>query len=253
MINYYPDSMLLNNIYIPTYVQPKKIVLNCLDNLSIETGLNGLQSTINLANNNQNISPYLDLSRYDPETKDWFWYDEEGFPLRIIRHLDGTKWCLSPIYNISKHYGSLLTFDPFSLEYNAQGQNLGFYSKVTEIDNSSDIPEIKVYNGRPIILNLASKITTDLTDYSTFNNDVVLTDYNIDSNREFFYNLQLNKLYTNQNLTSYDLSKVEVYCFVTTNSVKVKCLLSGNSGMNNFATPAIDYYIAKLHGQYLKG
>ena len=253
MINYYPDSFLLNNVYIPFYIKPNKNILNCKDNLSIETGINGLQSTINLFNNESNFVPFIDISKYDSDTKSWFWFDEEGFPLRISRHTDGIKWVLKPMFNISRLFGSSLTFDPESLMPSDNGPNLGFYSIITEINEIPSDLGIKVYNGSPIILRITGKTVKDLTDYNTFNNDINLSDYNTDANREFYYNLQLNKIYTNQNLTSYDVSKIELYCFITINKVKIKCLLSGNSGMNNYATPAIDYFIAKLHGQYLKG
>jgi hypothetical protein len=246
MNQFIPESFLLNNVYTPFYIPPKKNIFNCQDNCTIETGLNGLQSTINIENNGDPIIPFMDLSKYDSETKDWFWYDEDGFPMRIQR--SGDNWVLIPLYEFSRYYGLQLIIDPNNLMYNQYGKNLGFYTLVI-----SPVADVKVYCGRPIIVELFSKVVKDLTDYDTFSTDITLTNLNTEINKEFYYNLQLNKIYTNQNLTSFDLSQVKIHFFSTVNSVKVKCVLSGNSGMNNYSTPTVDYYIAKLHGQYLKG
>jgi len=247
-MNFTPESLLLNNIYTPFYVPPKKNIYNCLDNCTIETGLDGLQSTINIENNGTKITPFIDMSKYDLETKDWFWYDSEGFPLRIRREDD--TWLLSSVYSFGLYYTTTLSFNPEVLMYDQYGKNLGFYSLATDTNTSE---EIKVYSGRPIMVEIFSKPIKDLTDYSIFSTDTTFTSINTDSNKEFYYNSQLNKIYTNQNLTSFDLSQVKIYFFSTINSVKIKCLLSGNSGMNNYATPIVDYYVAKLHSQYLKG
>lgn len=253
MNTFIPESFLLNNIYTPIYISPKKEIYNCNDNCTIETGINGVQSTINIENAGVQVIPFLDMSKYDAETKDWFWYDEDGFPLRIQRHSDAVRWVLIPQYDFSQYAGHELTFNPDSLMYDQYGKNLGFYSLITEIDGIPANVTIKVYSGRPIVLEIFSKVIKDITDYSSFSSDITLTNLNTDANKEFYYNIQLNKIYTNQNLTSFDLSQIKIHFFTTINSVKIKCVLSGNSGMNNYATPTVDYYIAKLHGQYLKG
>lgn len=243
-----PESFLLNNVYTPFYVPPKKKIFNCQDNSTLETGFNGIQSTINIEDKGTEVIPFIDMSRYDAETKDWFWYDNEGFPMRIVKGADG--WVLSSIYTFSQYYNINLSFDPNVLMYDQYGKNLGFYSMAT---NPNTGEQIKVYTGRPIVLEIFSKVVKDLTDYSTLSTDVSLTSINTEINKEFYYNSQLNKIYTNQNLSGFNLSQIKIYFFDTINSVKVKCLLSGNSGMNNYSTPTVDYYIAKLHGQYLKG
>lgn len=248
MSQFIPESFLINNVYTPFYIPPKKNIFNCQDNCTIETGLNGLESTINIENNGEAVIPFIDLSRYDVETKGWFWYDSDGFPLRLKRHSNGIDWALTPLYEFSQYYGMELTIDPNNLMYNQFGKNLGFYTLVT-----SPITDVKVYSGSPIVLELFGKVVKDMTDYDTLSTDITLTNLNSEINKEFYYNSQLNKIYTNQNLTSFDLTQVKIYFFNTINSVKVKCVLSGNSGMNNYSTPTVDYYIAKLHGQYLKG
>jgi hypothetical protein len=251
MNQFIPNFFLLNNIYTPFYVPPKKNIFNCLDNCTIETGFNGLLSTINIEDQGNSIIPFIDISKYDYETKDWFWYDSEGFPLRIEKVQD--YWILIPQYSFGRYYGNQLTFNPNNLMYDQYGKNLGFYSLVTHIDNTPTESDIKVYSGRPIILEIFGKVIKDMTDYNNLDSEIVLTEYNTESNKEFYYNFQLNKLYTNQNLNEFDFSQIKVHFFSTINSVKIKCVLSGNSGMNNYSTPTVDYYIAKLHGQYLKG
>jgi hypothetical protein len=253
MIEYTPESILLNNIYIPFYIIPKKRILNANDNLKIETGLNGLKSVITLCDGENPINPFIDISKYDTETKDWFWYDSEGLPLRISRHSNGVDWTLTSLYKVGKYYNKKLTFNPDVLLYNQFGKNLGFYSKVTAIDDIATTDDIKVYSGRPIFLELFGSVVKDVTDYDTFNTDITLIDIKANSNKEFYYDNIINKLYTNQNLAGFDQSQIKLHCFITYNSIKIKCLMSGNSGLKSYSTPTVDYYIAKLHGQYLKG
>jgi hypothetical protein len=254
MFNFTPDSFLLNNVYFPFYNRPKKTIFNAENQLVIETGINQTQSVISIKEDDKEVIPFIDLSRYDSETRSWFWYDEEDFPLRIVKN--GDTWQLVSIYPVSRYYGKTIIFDPNSLEYNKYnvGKNLGWYSIINTL-NGEDVSsqKLKIYNGNPFILTINSLPLTDLTDYYKFKNDLSLINFKTSDNKEFFYNTQLNRLYTNQNLNSFDVSNIEFYFFRNIQSIKVKIALSSNTGMSSYTTPTVDYYIAKLHGQYLKG
>lgn len=249
---YIPDSILLNNIYIPFYVPPTKKIYNAKDHFTLELDSNGIYSIINLTNN----VPYIDYSRIDNETKDWFWYTSEGFPFRIERNSDGIRWQLTSIYNIGDYSTVKLIFNPKIQSYDSYGKELGFYSVVSSQIDSLGVEtalDINVYNGKQIIFEIAGNILTDQTNYFNIQEESTLTNLNPDINKEYYYNFNLNKIYTNQNLSLYDASQIKIYTYSVTNSVDIKCRLKSNYGMNNYITPVVDYYIAKLHGQLFKG
>lgn len=251
-MNFIPDSFLINNIYLPFYEKPKETIFNSDSQLKIETGANQLKSVISIREDEKDVIPFIDLSMYDSETRGWFWFDSEGFPLRGNFDDDGYL-VLSPIYPVSRYYGQLLIIEPniLLLDKSNNRKNLGWYSEVSRIDYSDfEGEKPKVYIGSPMMLRINNQLAKDRTDYYNFNNDMSLTNFRIEGNIEFFYNSQLNKIYTNQDLTG---ASIELYFLRTNQIVKVKSILASNNGMNSYVTPTVDYYIAKLHGQYLKG
>lgn len=251
-MNFLPDSFLINNIYLPFYERPRVTIFNSDSQLKLETGVNQAKSVISIQEDGKNVIPFIDISKYDVDSRDWFWYDDEGFPMR--GYIDyNNLFCLTPLYSVSRYYGKILIIDPKIIKKDTSplSKNLGWYSNVDMIDFvpiTMNAP--KVYVGSPLILTVDDQVVTDMTDYYTFNNDISLTTFKVEGNLQFFYNSQLNRIYTNQDLTG---SKIELYFYRTQQNVKIKAVLSSNNGMNAFVTPTVDYYISKLHGQYLKG
>jgi hypothetical protein len=251
IMQYIPDTTLLNNIFLPFYVSPVKTIYN-ISKDSLETGNNGIKSVINI----ETLFPYVHIQSFDYETKDWFWYDSDGFPFRIEKNMSLNCWQLRSIYNIGTYKDVILKIDPFNLSYDSSGKGLGFYTVVIGlIDNYNVIEpslEIKMYSGQQIFVEIDGNILTDRTDYLNSMSDVKLTLLNTASNMEFYYNFLLNKIYTNQNLESYNLSDIKVYMYNTIQEISVKTSLLSNYGFNNVLTPVVDYYIVKLHGQLIR-
>lgn len=237
---YIPDSLLLNNVYIPFYVPPVKKIHNCRDDYTLEMDGNGVTSIINL--NNELPIPYFDTSKYDIETRDWFWYDRSGLPFRMTK--SGSDWVLNSVYGVGEFRGDTLVIDPTTLKYDSYGKILGFYV---------DINGNKFYTGAQLILEIGGYIVKDQTNYYGNQTETILTNLNTDVNKEFYYSFNMNKIFTNQNLLLSDPAQIKIYMYTLSNSLSVKCRTRGNYGMNNYITPTVDYYIAKLHGQLLKG
>jgi len=255
MATYIPNSTLLNHVYIP-FVQPAKLQIFTVANdfPDLETGPNGFPSVINFNKTNANnsveeIFPFIDLSKFDSETKDWFWYDDIGFPYRIIRDSTGLAWELIPIWDFGKYIGSTITFTPETpLKREEGGNNLGFYSPST-----IDTETVNMYTGSPIILTINGEVVKDRTIYGQTNANFNLTDLGVEDNKEFYYNSALNRIYTNQNLNEFDSAQIKIYCYTVSQEVSIKCRMKANQGKDAYVTPTVDYYIAKLDGQFLRG
>jgi len=238
---YIPDTLLLNNIYIPFYIPPTKQIYNCKVDYTLEIDGNGITSIINL--NNDFPVPFFNISRYDVECRDWFWYDRSGLPFRLVK--SGSDWKLTSVYRVGEFKDDqTLIIDPTSLRYDSYGKELGFYSLV----NGN-----KFYTGAQLILEIGGYIVKDQTNYYGNQMETILTNLNTDVNKEFYYSFNLNKIFTNQNLSFVDPAQIKIYMYNLSNSISIKSRTKGNYGMNNFVTPTVDYYIAKLHGQLLKG
>lgn len=253
-MRYIPDTLLLNHVYVPFFSNPIKKIYTCdKDFVQLESGPNGVVSIIPLVKtvdgNEEPVVPFIDLTRYDVETKDWFWYDSDNFPFRISYN-NGYDWNLNSIWNFGQYYGHTLTFNPKRL-YNG-GLESGFYSEVTKYDGEESA-DIRVYTGAPIILTINENIVTDKTNYDGTIINPVLTQMNVEINKEFYYDINTNKIYTNQNLAGINPSQIKIYFETIPNSISVKCRMKGNMGEDLYTTPTIDYYVVKLNGQYLKG
>lgn len=246
MATYLPYNSLLNHIYIPFHQLPEKKIYNCVDHFtSLETGFNNQISTIDLSlENGEQVFPFIDLSKYDPDTKDWFWYDSDGMP---FREKYNSSWELDSVYDMGSYKNSTVTFsNPDELRYDSDGKELGFYSLGT-VSGSA----VNFYSGRPIFITINGEPLKDRTVYDekSINN---LTSVNVSSNKEFYYDSTSNKIYTNQNLSEVEPKNIKIYFYNIYNTVSVKCRLKSNNGYDSRITPIIDYYILKLNGQYLK-
>lgn len=251
MAQYIPDSMLLNNIFIPFIREPIKQVFNCEDDFkNLEVGSNGVTSVINLSKENEDgdmepLFPYIDLRNFDSETKDWFWYDDRGFPYRIYRTND-EDWALKSFWDFGKYNdGTQYIIDPTNLSREDGGRKLGFYS------NGNN--NVKFYTGSPIILTIEGEIIQDRTVYGNSSADYNLTGLATEENKEFYYDSSTNRIYTNQNLNEFNAKQIKIYCYTVQQDVSVKCRLKANQGQDAFLTPTVDYYIIKLNGQFLRG
>jgi len=253
-MEFIPNTILLNNIYIPFFTNSVKKVFNCLNDFDqLEIGFNGVTSTISLSKQNeeeyQQIIPFINMSKYDAETKDWFWYDTNNFPFRL-EYIDGTSWKLNSVWEFGEYYGHNLSFNPKKL-CNGSIES-GFYSELTGYDDEAFLG-VKFYSGRPIMITINEKILTDVTQYGNTENIPTLTQLNTETNKEFYFDPDTNKIYTNQNLLGVDPAQIKIYFETIPNSISVKCRMMSNYGENSYSTPTVDYYLVKLNGQYLRG
>ena len=254
-MNFAPRSILLNNVYIPLLIEPTKIAIN-LSELRLEQDSNGVNSIIDLSILNANqeyeaIVPFINLSKYDAETKEWFWYDISGFPFRREYDYDDYTWSLTSAWGISAAggYTNNLYINPELTFFDRDSsQELGLALFANTLINWSG----NFYQGNPLVVTIDNSPLKDLTDYSTTSTPS-LTSVNQLANPEFYYNLEQNKIITNQNLSAYDPLKVQVRCYTMDNSVSLKCSMSANGNGDSNVSPVVDYYIIKLNGQSLRG
>lgn len=251
MTRYIPDSVLLNHVYVPFVQAATPKIFNCIDHFTnLEIGPNGFTSVIDLTlinddSSKERVFPFINLKKFDSKTKDWFWYDDIGFPYRIYK---GTgSWELQPVWEFGKYFGNPITFDPSNILYNQVGRELGFYSSARFYNSG-----ITMYTGAPLILTINGETITDKTIYGQSTN-YNLTKFGVEENKEFYYNPSLNKIYTNQNLNELDLAQVKIHCYTVSKEVSVKCRMKANQGGDAYLTPTVDYYIVKLNGQFLRG
>ena len=100
-----------------------------------------------------------------------------------------------------------------------------------------------------MVLLLDGEYVQDRTPYDGFNKRITLTDSETSTNKEFFYDIDRNKIVTNQNLEAFSPQDIRILFYKMPNKVSVKCRVSSNSGSAAYSTPIIDYYILKLKGQ----
>lgn len=236
MNKYIPDSILLDNIFLPTNIPPK-------------IGREFVIDTNNPSVIKLNNIPYIDLNKFDLNTRDWFFYDSNGLSFSLQKNIDNINWDLVSYYDIGQHTNEILTINQ-NIKYNKDGKNLGFYVNINKINNINISYDLRFYCGNPLFVKINGNIFKDITDYNdkTLPN---LTEFNTDLNKEFYYKFNTNEIVTNQNLLQYNIKSIEVYYYYLPNEVSVKCNLKSNGMLNTYSTPYIDYYIIKLHGQDL--
>jgi len=244
-----PYSSFLNDIYIPFYEKPKKMIDLKLTSSNIETDVNGMASIINLNIDQQKYIPFIDISKYDFTRKDWFYYNISGMPYRLTYNT--SNWLASPVYgvpDINGYTDSLNISNKFNKNVNVE---LGLYLDVTNSADSDNT--IQLYKGVPISVAIANAPLLDITNYNSPNIRPSLNIIKPNENREFYYDFDQNKLFTNQNLAGTDPINITIGFYITTNAVNIKCRLSANEISSSDVTPIVDYYIAKLSGQNLRG
>lgn len=257
MNQFIPESSLLNHIYIPFYNPPAKRVENCSDFFTyIEPDSRGIMSVINLITDSDQgraepVVPFIDLGKFDTETKEWFWMDDSGFPYRIYENSESNGWVLRPQWPIN-YVGSELSFDPDILIYGADGRELGFYSEASITQNDETVT-VRMYPGNPVMMTIDGVVLKDKTIYGNDSLTTGLTSLNSERNPEFYFDSINNKIHTNQNLVGFDPRNIKIYFYESIKEVSVKARLNANAGGTAYYSPTVDYYIVKLNGQYLRG
>jgi hypothetical protein len=234
-----PESYLPNFVYFPLFFSPIQEIIT-LETASFEFDSNGIQSIIRLTDNDGNkITPFIDLSKYDSETKNWFiYYTGDRLPYRY----DGIN-----IYNMyPSTIGNQTNFRE-TVEYFDRSTN-----EIILSGYSDQIDPLVFYRYSPVFLVVENQLYKDLTDYT---NITVASDRlsRSTSVSEFYYDFE-GRLFTNQNLSNVANTDIKIiFNRISNNSLIVKSLIAANSGSRPLKTPTIDDYIIKLKGQYLRG
>lgn len=238
-LRFYPESYLPNAPYIPLHFQFQQVTYDATL-VQYELDKNGQTSIIHLSNKDEIIIPFVDINRYDSETKDWFWYDPDtNFPFRFNKY-DNTLVSIYPT-----DYSTLTLTLVAPLSFNASTSRL----EATFV--YSDDKYHTFYKYSPLILTVAERAYLDLSDYSSFKPTDRLNRVNV-TNQEFYYDFD-SRIFTNQNLAGIDPARVKIHLFkISDNSVQIKCRMSSNAGSETYFTPKVNNYIAKLKGQSLR-
>jgi len=233
-----PETALLNSINIPKYVEPV-LKEKTLSQLTLETDSTGVSSIIKITDGKDLVIPYIDLSKYDHESRDWYHYDSRNTPvfIRLGSPLHYPYYTYNK-FNIGKLVDGLVTLRK---QFDKEKRQ----AYVVTIES-----EERLYYAAPILLTINGVVINDVTDYVRFSSPK-LTNVDVVNNKEFFYDFG-SRIYTNQSLTSYDPDSVVIYYYENPNTISVKSRISSNIGVSSSTTPIIDYYILKLRGQDLR-
>ena len=232
-----PESYLPNVPYIPVHFSSQIQTYNASD-FELELDSEGQTSILRLFMDDEVIVPYINLEKYDAETKDFFWYNpEDNFPYRFLKRNNTLENIYPTEYSGLAYQGiTIFNSDRLRLEGNF----------TYDEDKTATF-----YKYSPLILTVNNRAYNDLSDYSNFRASDRLNKLN-DTIPEFYYDFE-SRIYTNQNLAGIDPSQIKIHIFkVTDNKVKVKCRMSANSGVDTFYTPRVNHYIVKLKGQSLR-
>jgi len=244
-LQFYPESYLPNAAYIPAYFQPVRHTLDGTQ-VQFEIDSTGQTSIINLkTNDGTNITPFIDLSRYDAESKDWLWYDDDGLYYRLTTTILGSDE-LNNLYptnysNIFRENDTLI-FDKNSIELSSS------FSATKDGSTGS----YSFFKYSPIIVTINNWPLTDISDYSNITSSDRVN--RVDPGKpEFYYDFN-GRIYTNQNMAGVDPKNIRIYYFTAgENSIILSCRMATNAGSASYYTPKVDNYIVKLKGQYLRG
>lgn len=242
-----PESYLPGFVYIPLFFKPtqKSYTLN---DFQLELDSNGVSSIIRLVDSDGlRVTPFIDINKYDSETKDWFWYDGvDNLPFRFTQKTSaniGSFKNMYPSVNTGLKTNMSIGLPQYS---DVSGVWISGYGSTTNATLNNIF--IKYM---PIILIADNIPFTDISDYSNISvND------NLDkmtTNPQFYYDFE-ERIYTNKDLAGYNPGDIKIIIYsVGVNEVAVKCVFGSNSDERSRYTPIIDDYILKLKGQYLRG
>lgn len=247
MPKFIPYTSLLNDVYIPFYKSPTKQTLTLKD-LTIERDSDGIFSIINL----NNYRPFIDTFKYDQDRKDWFYYSVDGLPYRLTYKVIQSipRWTVESVYGVKtmNAYTDNLTI-PYNFDKNTTNE-FGLYFSVYDRTSGQNV---KMFKGIPLMLAINNIHAKDITDYNNINIKPVLNHINTTINSEFYYDFDQNRIFTNQNLSNYMPDDIILGLYVSYDSINIKCRLATNEMRPSEITPIVDYYIAKLSGQNLRG
>ncbi len=241
----HPTSSLLSSIFIPeefgTSIASSEDGSLVKDtDYALEHDINGALSIIKL-----NKIPYIDLSKYDHQRKQWYTHDQYG---NLWRKYDPFEWLIEEgkVYTLPGLYVPIQGED-LSRYYSVYGLNGGDYYTT---QTSSEVGLwFSDYN--PISIKVNDVSLTDITDYSGGRNIIPKLDtINTTDNKEFYFDKN-GIIYTNQDFAEYDESDIVLSFYVTIDTINVKCRMSTNTTGLCPYTPVVDFYVVKMTGENL--
>lgn len=233
----YPDSAILTSLFIPFYFEPK--ILSTIDNtLAIDDNIvfdqdsTGQTSIIRF-----NSIPYIDLKLYDYNRKKYYSTDQYDNRWRVY---EPGEWVIESeeYWNEDLTYSAYVSVDGL------------FNGDVISGDNDS-LSEFIIKQFNPITIKLNGIQVTDISDYSGDRNIITKLDV-IDptNNKEFYYDKN-KSIYTNQDLSLYDVDDIDITYYVNIKDINIHCRMNTNVTNLSSNTPIVDFYLIKLLGQNL--
>ncbi len=236
-LRFIPESYLPTAPYIPSQFSAEPVSLDAT-NFEYELDELGQTSIIRLETDGNILIPFVDLNKYDAETKDWFWYDlTENFPYRYLKATNKLENMYPSNYSGLTPTG-VFYFDKDNIQLRRDA-----------IASTGETVEFYKYS--PLLLTVNNEAFTDLSDYSNFKPSDRLNKVDVIV-PEFYYDFD-SRIYTNRNLAGIAPTNVKIHFFkISDNKVQVKCRLSTNLGTETYYTPRVNSFILKLKGQSLR-
>lgn len=236
---YIPESYLPAAANVVSFFKPERVTVDATV-LQLELDEDGLSSILRLVDQEgKPIIPYIDLSRYDGDSRDWLWYDSTGFTYRYKD--DELKGLYPTNYSGVTAVTKTLQFSPSGVELFS---NFRAYLCGESVRRT-------FYKHAPLIVTIDNEPLHDVSDYVGF----LISDRlnKIDrTSMEFYYDFS-DRIYTNQNLAGLNPKSIKVHYLKSNDStLSVKCRLSSNTGGASHYTPMVDSYVVKLRGQNLR-
>ncbi len=238
----YPNSSLLTSVFVPDFfdtkvVSTKESTLVKDKDFTFEYSVDGLLSIIKL-----NKVPYLDLSKYDHQRRQWYSVDQYE---NLWRKYDPGDW----IIETDSFYTLPGLYDPTGIDLSRYYSvyDLSPLSYLTTTTAETNGLTLKVYS--PISINVNDLEVLDITDYSKGTNIVpILNTINPDDNKEFYFDKNTT-IYTNQDFSQYSDTSIIISYHVNVDKINVKFRMNTNTTELSSYTPTVDFFVVKLTGQ----
>lgn len=216
-----PETLLLDNICSRFYSRPRMVVKKASD-LELVSDSNGLLSIIKVTNEQGSDYPFIDLSHWDFNSMDWYWFNSLGL---MSKYSNGQ---IIDIYSAEppEYVNGIKLFNP---ETGFVGYGKAYqYQPFQVLLNLDPFKDVTIYNNKDIISDFVKVNTID--------------------NKEFRYGFD-GYIYTNIDLSAINNESLEVRYFTLPEKISVTIEMDSNTLGENFLTPTVESYIVNLTGQ----
>jgi len=229
------SSLLTTSINVPIEFGVKTLntedTLILDDNFKIVIDENDVSSIIEFK-----TTPYVDYSKYDYERRRWFQVDTYNSLWR--KYVKGD-------YILEENK---IQTDDIVKFYSMENIYKNLFDCLTSVQDYGldEIAELNFTSFKPVTLVIEGNVYEDITDYSL--NISPKLDYIVPDRNHQFY-VKGDRIYTNTDLTRYNIDDIDIKYFYNISDIKVHNIMNTNSASYSNYTPVVDYYMLKLTGQ----